>query len=143
MAATEQAAALTPLLDAARASYWVDRQAALVALGLAAGDSPRLLGALRALLRAQPLSAREAALEAILRANPPATVRASLELLPDFWSAVSKLNPLVYVVNAFRYGVLGVADVSVGFAFAMLGAFTLVAFTYSMYLLNSGTRLRQ
>lgn len=67
----------------------------------------------------------------------------SLDLLPDFWAGVSKLNPLVYVVNAFRYGVLGVADVSVGFAFAMLGGFTLVAFTFSMHLLNSGTRLRQ
>lgn len=67
----------------------------------------------------------------------------SLDLLPAFWAGVSKLNPLVYVVNAFRYGVLGVADVSVGFAFAMLGGFTVVAFTYSMYLLNSGTRLRQ
>ncbi len=67
----------------------------------------------------------------------------SLDLLPDFWAAVSKLNPLVYVVNAFRYGVLGVADVSVGFAFTMLAGFTLVAFSYSMYLLNSGTRLRQ
>ncbi len=67
----------------------------------------------------------------------------SLELLPDFWAAVSKLNPLVYVVNAFRFGVLGVADVSVGFAFAMLGGFTIVALSYSMYLLNSGTRLRQ
>jgi ABC-2 type transport system permease protein len=68
----------------------------------------------------------------------------SLDLLPDFWAAVSKLNPLVYVVNAFRYGVLGVADVSVGFAFAMLGGFTVVCVSaYSMYLLNSGTRLRQ
>jgi len=67
----------------------------------------------------------------------------SLDLLPDFWSAVSKLNPLVYVVNAFRYGVLGVADVSVAFAFTMLGGFTVVAFAYSLYLLNSGTRLRQ
>lgn len=67
----------------------------------------------------------------------------SLDLLPDFWAAVSKLNPLVYVVNAFRFGVLGVADVSVAFAFSMLGGFTVVAFTYSMYLLNSGTRLRQ
>lgn len=66
----------------------------------------------------------------------------SLDLLPDFWAAVSKLNPLVYVVNAFRYGVLGVADVSVGFAFAMLGGFTLAAFLFSMHLLNSGTRLR-
>ncbi|MEE4278076.1 MAG: ABC transporter permease [Halieaceae bacterium] len=67
----------------------------------------------------------------------------SLDLLPDFWAAVSKLNPLVYVVNAFRYGVLGVADVSVAFAFAMLGGFAVVAFSYSMYLLNSSTRLRQ
>ncbi|MFT4769637.1 MAG: ABC-2 type transport system permease protein [Glaciecola sp.] len=67
----------------------------------------------------------------------------SLDLLPSFWAGVSKLNPLVYVVNAFRYGVLGVADVSVGFAFAMLGGFTVAAFAYSMYLLNSGTRLRQ
>jgi ABC-2 type transport system permease protein len=67
----------------------------------------------------------------------------SLDLLPDFWAAVSKLNPLVYVVNAFRFGVLGVADVSVAFAFSMLGGFTLLAFAYCMYLLNSGTRLRQ
>ncbi|GAB5414458.1 MAG: ABC transporter permease [Congregibacter sp.] len=67
----------------------------------------------------------------------------SLDLLPAFWAGVSKLNPLVYVVNAFRYGVLGVADVSVGFAFAMLGGFTALAFAYSMHLLNSGTRLRQ
>lgn len=67
----------------------------------------------------------------------------SLDLLPAFWAGVSKLNPLVYVVNAFRYGVLGVSDVSVGFAFAMLGGFTLLAFGYSMHLLNSGTRLRQ
>jgi ABC-2 type transport system permease protein len=67
----------------------------------------------------------------------------SLDLLPPFWAAVSKINPLVYVVNAFRYGVLGVADVSVAFAFSMLGGFTLLAFAYCMYLLNSGTRLRQ
>ena len=67
----------------------------------------------------------------------------SLELLPDFWAAVSKVNPLVYVVNAFRYGVLGVADVSVSFAFSMLGGFTVLAFGFSLYLLGSGTRLRQ
>lgn len=67
----------------------------------------------------------------------------SLDLLPDFWAAVSKLNPLVYVVNAFRYGVLGVADVSVEFAFSMLAGFTVLAFAISLYLLSSGTRLRQ
>jgi len=56
---------------------------------------------------------------------------------------VSKLNPLVYVVNAFRYGVLGASDVSLPLAFGMIGLFTVVAFTFSMHLLNSGTRLRE
>lgn len=67
----------------------------------------------------------------------------SLDLLPDFWRGVSQLNPLVYVVNAFRYGVLGVSDVSIEFAFGMIAAFTVVAYCYCMHLLNSGTRLRQ
>jgi len=67
----------------------------------------------------------------------------SMDLLPDFWAAVSKLNPLVYVVNAFRYGVLGVSDVNLGFALGMIAVFTVIAFSYSMHLLNSGKRLRQ
>lgn len=67
----------------------------------------------------------------------------SMDLLPDFWAGVSKLNPLVYVVNAFRYGVLGVSDVSLPFAFGMITLFTVAAFCFSMHLLNSGKRLRQ
>ena len=66
----------------------------------------------------------------------------SLELLPQFWAAVSQANPLVYVVNAFRFGMMGVSDVSVGFAFAMIGAFTLVAYLYAAHLLRTGRRLR-
>jgi ABC-2 type transport system permease protein len=67
----------------------------------------------------------------------------SMELLPDFWAAVSKLNPLVYVVNGFRYGVLGVSDVDVRFAFGMIALFTVSAFAFCLHLLNSGKRLRQ
>lgn len=67
----------------------------------------------------------------------------SLDLLPDFWAGVSRLNPLVYVVNAFRYGVLGVADIDVRFAFVMITVFTVLAFGISLHLLNRGTRLRQ
>ena len=67
----------------------------------------------------------------------------SMDLLSPFWANVSKLNPLVYVVNAFRYGVLGVSDVSLPVAFGMIAFFTAVAFFYSMHLLNSGKRLRQ
>jgi len=67
----------------------------------------------------------------------------SLDLLPEFWAGVSKLNPLVYVVNAFRYGVLGVSDVNVAFSFAMIAGFTVLLFFYAMHLLSSGKRLRQ
>ena len=67
----------------------------------------------------------------------------SMDLLPEFWANVSKLNPLVYVVNAFRYGMLGVSDVSLTVSFAMITVFTVIAFSYSMHLLNTGKRLRQ
>ena len=67
----------------------------------------------------------------------------SMDLLPQFWANVSQLNPLIYVINAFRFGVLGVSDVNIGFALSMIFGFTILAFVYSMYLLNTGTRLRQ
>ena len=66
----------------------------------------------------------------------------SLDLLPEFWANVSRANPLVYVVNAFRYGVLGVSDVDIAFAFAMIGGFTVIAYAYCMHLLRTGKRLR-
>ena len=66
----------------------------------------------------------------------------SLDLLPEFWASVSQINPLVYVVNAFRFGVLGVSDVSLEFAFAMIVGFVILAYSYSMYLLRTGKRLR-
>ncbi|MGB1906955.1 MAG: ABC transporter permease [Spongiibacter sp.] len=67
----------------------------------------------------------------------------SIDMLPEFWADVSRLNPMLYIVNAFRYGVLGVSDVNIGVAFAMVGVFTVLAYAYCMYLLRSGTRLRQ
>lgn len=66
----------------------------------------------------------------------------SIDLLPDFWADVSKINPILYIVNAFRYGVLGITDINVGWAFTMVGIFTIAAFLYSLHLLNSGKRLR-
>ena len=66
----------------------------------------------------------------------------SLDLLPEFWANVSRANPLVYVVNAFRYGMLGVSDVNIQLAFAMIVGFVVSAYLYSLYLLNSGKRLR-
>jgi ABC-2 type transport system permease protein len=66
----------------------------------------------------------------------------SIDLLPDFWSALSRLNPILYIVNGFRYGFLGVSDVNVGLAFAIVLAFTVAAYLYSMHLLRTGKRLR-
>ncbi|MDX9873621.1 MAG: ABC transporter permease [Spongiibacteraceae bacterium] len=67
----------------------------------------------------------------------------SIDLLSEFWAGVSKLNPMLYIVNAFRYGILGHSDVDVGVAFVMVGLFTVAAYAYSMYLLITGKRLRQ
>ena len=66
----------------------------------------------------------------------------SLELLPDFWATVSQANPLVYVVSAFRFGMLGVSDVNIAFAISMILLCMLVAFWYSLHLLRTGKRLR-
>ncbi|MGY8791749.1 MAG: ABC transporter permease, partial [Pseudomonadales bacterium] len=58
----------------------------------------------------------------------------SIELLPDFWRMVSQLNPIFYMVNAFRYGILGVSDVNILFAFMMLTIFTVVLSGFSLFL---------
>jgi len=66
----------------------------------------------------------------------------SINMLPEFWQGVSKLNPILYMVNVFRYGVLGVSDIDVTWAFAGVGVFVVILFSFCLYLLNSGTRLR-
>jgi ABC-2 type transport system permease protein len=52
------------------------------------------------------------------------------------------LNPVLYMVNVFRYGMLGVSDVNVSYAFAGVIACIVALFSYSLYLLESGKRLR-
>lgn len=67
----------------------------------------------------------------------------SMDLLSPFWRELAHLNPILYMVNAFRYGLLGVSDIHVGFALAMIVLFIAAAWAYCMYLLESGKRLRQ
>ena len=66
----------------------------------------------------------------------------SLNLLPEFWQWVSKLNPIVYMVNAFRYGFLGVSDVGIGTAFSVLLAFVVALYGLAHYLISKGIGLR-
>jgi len=66
----------------------------------------------------------------------------SIQLLPDFWQGVSQLNPILYMVNTFRYGILGVSDINVGFAFGMIMLFIAALFSYALYLLQNGKGIR-
>jgi ABC-2 type transport system permease protein len=66
----------------------------------------------------------------------------SIELLPSFWQVVSSLNPIFYMVNAFRYGILGSSDVSVLWAFLILGIFIVGLYSSCIILLRRGTGIR-
>ncbi|WP_136806246.1 ABC transporter permease [Desulfosediminicola flagellatus] len=66
----------------------------------------------------------------------------SLSLLPDFWQAVSKANPIVYMINGFRYGFLGISDISVSTGIAMLIFFAILLFSANLYLLKKGVGVR-
>jgi len=66
----------------------------------------------------------------------------SVSLLPEFWQKVSLLNPVLYMVNAFRYGLLGVSDIHVGWAFLMLAVFITGLFLFALHLLKNGKNLR-
>lgn len=66
----------------------------------------------------------------------------SITLLPEFWQNVSLANPILYMVNTFRYGVLGVSDINVAAAYGMTLFFIGVLFAYSMHLLNKGKGIR-
>ena len=66
----------------------------------------------------------------------------SIHLLGDFWQQVSKAHPILYMVNAFRYGFLGISDVSLSFSFGMIGLFIICFFALSLYLLTYSRGLR-
>ncbi|OTA17054.1 ABC transporter permease [Xenorhabdus vietnamensis] len=66
----------------------------------------------------------------------------SLTLLPTFWQVVSKLNPIVYMVSGFRYGFLGITDVSLAMTLGMLSIFIIGFYLLTWYLIESGRGLR-
>lgn len=67
----------------------------------------------------------------------------SISLLPEFWQTVSKANPILYMVNAFRYGILGTSDISVGYAYAIVLLFVVALFSTCLYLMNRGIGIRE
>ncbi len=66
----------------------------------------------------------------------------SITLLPEFWQQVSLINPILYMVNTFRYGILGVSDIHLGAAFAIIGVFVIGLYSFAYYLLKIGKGIR-
>ena len=67
----------------------------------------------------------------------------SISLLPEFWQTVSLANPILYMVNAFRYGILGTSDIGIGTAYVILFVFVAGLFTVCLALLNRGIGIRE
>jgi len=67
----------------------------------------------------------------------------SVSLLPDWALKLSFINPILYMVNSFRYGFLGVSDVNVGAAFMLMGAAAVALFAVAVMLMDRGTGTRE
>jgi ABC-2 type transport system permease protein len=66
----------------------------------------------------------------------------SVNMLGAPWKQISYANPILYMVNAFRWGLLGISDVPLGIAFAVMLGFAVVLAVIGMTLLNRGVGLR-
>lgn len=66
----------------------------------------------------------------------------SIDLLPGFWQSVSLANPILYMINAFRYGLLGVTDIPLGLAFGIIMTFIVVLTLVCLHLLNRGVGIK-
>jgi ABC-2 type transport system permease protein len=67
----------------------------------------------------------------------------SITLLPPLWAQVSLANPILYMVNAFRYGFLGVTDVPLATCFAVMTGFALVMLLWTLILFRKGAGLKR
>jgi len=66
----------------------------------------------------------------------------SLNMLPSFWQKISLLNPILYLVNAFRYSLLGVTDIPIAYSLLFVSAIVVALFACNYYLLTRGVGLR-
>jgi len=66
----------------------------------------------------------------------------SMSLLPEFWQSVSMANPVLYMVNAFRFGLIGVSDVDLNSGVVIILGFTFVLALYAHSLLRKGVGIK-
>ncbi len=66
----------------------------------------------------------------------------SVDMLPPLWQTLSKGNPILYMINAFRYGLIGVSDINIELAYLMTGGFITFLTLISLVLLYKGIGLK-
>lgn len=66
----------------------------------------------------------------------------SVEMLPPLWESISAFNPILYMVDALRYGFLGSSDFSPSTAYSVAIFLIVLMFTLNLYLLTNSKRLR-
>ncbi len=66
----------------------------------------------------------------------------SIDMLPPFWRSITLFNPVVYLVNGFRWSFFGASDVSVGLSLAMTFAFLILCLCVVSWIFRTGYRLR-
>jgi ABC-2 type transport system permease protein len=66
----------------------------------------------------------------------------SVDMLPGFWHTVSLVNPILYMINAMRYGMLGVSDIDVRLALLIVVGFVVALYVFALYLLRRGVGIR-
>lgn len=66
----------------------------------------------------------------------------SISQLPHFWRELSKFNPILYMVDSFRFGILGISDVKIVFAMLAIVLFVVTLFTVNLMLLHKGVGIR-
>ncbi len=66
----------------------------------------------------------------------------SVNMLSTFWQEVSLVNPILYMVNGFRYGFLGVSDIAIYTSLLLASAFALLFYLWTIYLFKSGRAIK-
>jgi ABC-2 type transport system permease protein len=67
----------------------------------------------------------------------------TVKMLPSWAQGISHANPILYMVNAFRFGFLGVSDVNVGLAYTIMAAAAIVLYVSCVMLLERGVGTRE
>lgn len=67
----------------------------------------------------------------------------SIQMLPEFWQKASLFNPVLYMINGFRYGILGVSDIPLWHSLAVILLFIGILGTVAMVLLERGIGIKQ